>query len=210
MKKALAVVAVLAVMGAASSWAQTGLVGYLDITLNGTLSPSANFPRGQKVTGADLAGNTNAPISVMKWAAVDADGKTNVSTSIGQVVRSNGVHVASVFLMREANVYLSPTNAKSVKFSQAFIGTGGSATNAVLIFNGTLAHSITGTKTNLTVAGTFSGIWCDGSSTVKGTFKSNKIQRMQQEAGLVGAEWWNWLIDVGIFLGTQLIIFLLI
>ena len=191
MKKILAIVAMIVGIGAASGWAQTGLVGYLDITLTGKLSPS-----GKKVTGADLAGNTNAPISVMKWAAVDADGKTNVFTSIGQVVLSNETHAASVFLMRESNVYLSPTNAQSVKFSQAFIGNGGSATNAVLIFNGTLAHSITKTTTNLTFAGTFSGLWCDGSSTVKGTFKSNKIQRMQQEAGLVGVNWKAWYLGI--------------
>ncbi len=166
MKKKLAVVAMIVVVGVASGWAaQTTVLNKMDITLKGKLTPG-----GAAVTGATLAGNTNA-ISHLILQVVNA-GTTNEVEAIGQVSGTN----ITVLLTQKASVDLVNT-PKSDKFVAAFEGTAGSAKNAVLLINGTVKTATTKTATNVTLAGTFSGIWTDGSNTVAGTIASVKVKK---------------------------------
>ncbi len=161
MKKVFAAVVLSAVISVASGWAQTtNLVFTTPITLNGKLSPS-----GHKVTEANLGDYSFWPLQIMAWQIVDG-ATTNLVKTIGYVENR------SVLLTCGSQVNLTPMAKTSHKFMEAYFGTSGSATNAVLLFSGTSTLKFQKATTNITFAGTVAGIWCDGASTVQGTLKS--------------------------------------
>ena len=161
MKKIVAAVALSAVISVTGGWTQTtNPVSNTIITLQGKLSPS-----GRKVTEADLGDYSFWPLQVVVEQIVDG-ATTNLVTTLGYVENR------SVLLTCGSQVNLTSATKPSHKFMDAYFGTSGSATNAVLLLSGTSTTTIHAATTNLTVAGTFTGIWCDGASTVQGTFKS--------------------------------------
>ena len=165
MNKVYAVVAAIVMIGAASGWAQTtNVVSQQAIVLRGKLSPS-----GRTVTGADLAGNSNA-LAYLELQIVSGT-TTSTAFAIGQ---STGTGTApAIFLMEKSRVNLV-NSAKRSKFLDVFAGTAGSAMNATLLLSGTATTTISKKATNTTVTGTITGIWSDGTSSVQGTFTTSK------------------------------------
>ena len=166
MKKVFAAVALSAVISVTGGRTQTtNPVSNTIITLQGKLSPS-----GRKVTEADLGDYSFWPLQVMVEQIVDGV-TTNLVKTIGYVENR------SVLLTCGSQVNLTPMAKTSHKFMEAYFGTSGSATNAVLLFSGTSTATVQNptnqdARTIITFTGTVSGIWCDGASTVQGTFKS--------------------------------------
>jgi len=167
MRKVFAVIAAVALVSVASSWASvtvTNVTEKNDITIKGKLSPS-----GTAVTEADLAGNTNDTVSVMEVMIVSGT-DTNIIDVIGHEINSSNV---VTYLVEQAGVVLA-SGAKGDKFVNAYAGTHGSATNAVILLSGATKVTIKNSVTNTTVSAKIQGIWNDDESTVTGTVKSKK------------------------------------
>jgi hypothetical protein len=173
--KKLLVIAVVAVVGVATSWAQTtNILDNQEITVKGKLSPSKTA-----VTGADLSGNTNA-ISYLDLQIISGT-TTNEETWIGQVVTST----VSLFLKQKANVDLTPTATKGDKFVSVFEGSGqvGTSSNAVLLLTGASKEVVKKGVTNEVVSGKIAGIWVDENESdtvageaITGSFASVKVK----------------------------------
>ena len=164
MNKLIAAVAVIALMSAISSRADTtNILTKQDITIKGKLKPSKTA-----ITGASLSGNTNA-ISHLDLEIISTDGTTtNEEQWIGQVVDSN----ITLFLQQKANADLTPNAPRVHKFVAVFVGNGqvGTSSDAVIFVNGISK----GPETNQTISATVQGIWVDGTQAVTGTLKSAK------------------------------------
>jgi hypothetical protein len=145
MRKVFAVIAAVALVSVASSWASvtvTNVTEKNDITIKGKLSPS-----GTAVTEADLAGNTNDTVSVMEVMIVSGT-DTNIIDVIGHEINSSNV---VTYLVEQAGVVL-----------------------AVILLSGATKVTIKNSVTNTTVSAKIQGIWNDDESTVTGTVKSKK------------------------------------
>ena len=175
MRKLFAVVAVAALMGVVSGWAQTtNILEKQDITIKGKLSPS-----GTAVTGASLSGNANV-ISHLDLQIISADGTTtNEEQWIGQVVGST----FNLFLQQKAMVDLTPDSTKGDKFVIVFKGDGqvGTSINAVILVSGSSMQKVVKGATNNTVSAKFQGVWVDGADSgageaVAGSLASVKVK----------------------------------
>ncbi len=176
MKKLLAI-AVVAAVGAGTSWAlppvtTTNIVLNQELTITGKLSPS-----GTAVTGASLSGNTNA-ISYLQLQII-SDTTTNEVQGIGQVVGST----ATVFLNEVANVDLTPNATKSDKWINVFASSDqvGTSSNAVLLVAGSQKFVVTKGATNIVVSGKVTGVWVSesdsgGGQSIAGSIASVKVK----------------------------------
>ena len=163
--KKLAAIAVVAAIVAATSFADTtNILGNLDITIKGKLSPS-----GIAITGNDLSGNTNA-ISYLLLDII-SEATTQEVIGVGQVTVAGDATNVVMFLSEKAGVDLTPTAPSSSKFVSALSGTAGSASNAVILLSGTLKLDA---ATNATLKAKISGIWADGAQAVAGSMASVK------------------------------------
>ncbi len=171
MKKVIAVIAVAALVGVASSWAATITtnVERHDVTLKGKLSPS-----GTAVTGKDLAGTASNTISILDLQIIEGT-TTNEDEVIVQIIGT----ATNLLLRQVAGVDLTPTATNALqadKFVGAFASTNGAAINRVLLVAGSSKGKIDHTTlhTNTVIKAKFQGIWYDGSNIVAGTIQSVK------------------------------------
>jgi hypothetical protein len=167
MKRAFAIIAALALMGAVRSQAQTtNVVSEEDITLKGKL-----IPDGTLVTGESLSGNTNN-ISILVLEIINGSA-TNTTVVIGQAAVTEGVTNVVPLLAKVGVVDLTPTTTTSDKVFGVYGGSSGTASNATLFL--TTTEKLTGSTVTLT--GKFQGIWNDGVDAVSGTLASVKPKK---------------------------------
>jgi len=174
MRRIGAVVAVAAVMGVASAWAQTtNFTHGVNLAISGTLIPS-----GVKVDNESLSGNTN-PISFVRLQIINGSA-TNYERWVGQIVGST----TNLYLMETRHVELF-TAANVDKFTFSLNGTGpvGTSSNASLMVVGVNSLKIKAGVTNDTFKAKIQGIWLDdpnptneagGEALVSGTLISVK------------------------------------
>jgi hypothetical protein len=171
MKKLLAI-AVVAAVGVASSWAgpviTTNILFKQDVIIKGKLSPS-----GGTVTNECLSVNSD-PISFLDLDIITGT-TTNEVWGLGQVT-TNGTTNVVVLLQEGQFVNLQPTKQKSFKYICTFVGSAGTASNAMILVSGTetgeesmVSAKITGIWDNSTQAGG----WTNGQAIV-GTLKPVK------------------------------------
>jgi hypothetical protein len=157
MKKLYTVVAVAALMGATSSWAQTtNITQGLDITISGTLVPGV---QGQPniVNDASLSDNTN-PISFVHLEVINGT-TTNFERWIGQI--SGGT--TNLFLKEIRHENNNTLNPDSHEFALVFGGSGlvGSSSNAVIFVDGADTVKVKKGVTNETVKAKLQGVWVE-------------------------------------------------
>ena len=155
MKKLLAI-AVVAAVGVASTWADgvptTNILSQQDIIIKGKLSPS-----GQTVTNESLSGNSN-PISFLDLNVI-TETTTNEFWAIGQVSTNGSATNVVVLLVEGQFVDLQPTKQNKYKYFSTFMGSAGTASNAMILVSGTetgteiVSSKITGIWDNSTQAG---------------------------------------------------------
>ena len=154
MRKLLAIVTVGALLGVASSRAQTtNFTQGLDIAISGKLIPS-----GTLVSNESLSGNTNA-LSFIHLEIINGT-TTNLERWIGQI---NG-STTNLYLVQRCHVDFTPSAAPTYKFALGFLGFGqqGTSSNATLLATGTEIVKVAKGTTNVTVKAKLGGIWVTG------------------------------------------------
>ena len=139
----------------------TNILFQQDVIIKGKLTPN-----GATVTNACLSGNSD-PISFLDLDIISGT-TTNEVFGIGQVT-TNGTTNVVLLLVEGQFVDLQPTKTKSFKFVSTFMGSAGTASNAMILVSGTETgeESIVTTKiTGIWDDSTKAGGWTNGQGIV--------------------------------------------